>query len=135
MTFEELQTLLRGYGLKKQLYVDENDCWRCPTNMATGYVQFSGPWGARLHRLSYTLAKGEIPTGLVIDHTCGVRDCQNPKHLEAVTQAENIRRAHHDWKGVAKVRYPHCRTCNCYGAKEPLQSRRDMFDHLPEGSY
>ena len=44
------------------------------------------------HRLSYEMAKGAIPDGLVIDHLCGVPACVNPNHLGAVTQKENIRR-------------------------------------------
>ncbi len=46
-----------------------------------------------VHRVSYTLFIGKIPEGFVIDHTCGVRNCINPGHLEAVTQKENDRRA------------------------------------------
>ena len=44
------------------------------------------------HRISYELFKGSIPEGLVIDHLCRIHQCVNPKHLEAVTQGENIRR-------------------------------------------
>lgn len=44
----------------------------------------------RAHRIAFTLAHGPIPEGYVIDHTCRVRRCVH--HLEAVTNAENVRR-------------------------------------------
>ena len=45
------------------------------------------------HRWSYENSKGEIPDGLVIDHTCFNPSCVNPEHLEAVTQKENLQRS------------------------------------------
>lgn len=46
----------------------------------------------KAHRYSYELFVGKIPDGLVIDHLCNNRWCVNPKHLEPVSQKENIRR-------------------------------------------
>ena len=46
----------------------------------------------RAHRAFYELLKGEIPSGLQLDHLCRVRCCVNPDHLEPVTCGENVRR-------------------------------------------
>ena len=56
----------------------------------------------KAHRVSWTLLKGEIPDGLVIDHLCRNHSCVNPQHLEPVSNAENVRR------GVGKKNKTHC---------------------------
>lgn len=85
--------------LLERVNVDESGCWLWTGRIADngyGYTSaFSKTWLA--HRLSYTLCVGPIPQGLTIDHVyergCRHRHCVNPAHLEAVTLAENIRRA------------------------------------------
>lgn len=44
------------------------------------------------HRVAYTITKGPIPDELELDHTCDVKACVNPAHLESVTHQENMRR-------------------------------------------
>lgn len=46
------------------------------------------------HRRAYELIVGVIPRGLTLDHLCRNRLCVKPAHLEPVTLAENVRRAH-----------------------------------------
>ena len=59
------------------------------------------------HRISYEHHKGPIPEGYQIDHLCRVRHCVNPDHLEAVTQAENIRRAPNYNRAKTHCQYGH----------------------------
>lgn len=44
------------------------------------------------HRAAWLVLRGPIPEGLVIDHLCRNLRCVNVKHLEVVTNRENVRR-------------------------------------------
>lgn len=85
--------------LAKRITIAENGCWEVGGfRDKDGYTFYHSLEGSgykqhRAHRFTYELYKGEIPKGLTIDHLCKNKCCCNPDHLEAVTQAENNRRA------------------------------------------
>jgi hypothetical protein len=73
------------------------ECWMWTGATNTRYPVFSlggrGNMGYA-HRYSYELFVGPIPFGYEIDHLCRQPMCVRPDHLEAVTPAENKRRAY-----------------------------------------
>lgn len=82
--------------------VEKTDtCWNFRCNSNYGSIRVDGKQLAA-HRYSYAIHRGEIPEGMVIDHLCRNTRCVNPDHLEAVSLAENSRRAAKG-KGLAWV--------------------------------
>ena len=70
----------------------QGDCWIWVGGKTErGY----GRWSKnriRVHRYSYRVWVGPIPSWLELDHLCQTLLCVNPAHLEAVTHLENVRR-------------------------------------------
>ncbi|MGF7124072.1 HNH endonuclease signature motif containing protein [Rhodococcus sp. BE178] len=113
------------HRLLRRAEVDVNGCWRWtgPLNPA-GYGSTIRAWrkGWLPHRLAYTVMVAPIPDGLQIDHLCRIRNCINPQHLEAVTQAENLRR-----QGAAVTHCPRGHeytTANTYRSADNLRRCR-----------
>jgi hypothetical protein len=86
---------------------DECWLWRGGTNgkeIKYRYGSFKiGKQTVYPHRVAYALKHGSIPAGMTIDHSkakgCTSKLCCNPRHLDAVTHEENLRR----------TRSPYCR--------------------------
>ena len=101
-------------------------CWPWTAGIdSSGYGV--GPIGPnkrdRVHRIAVRLDGRDIPVGMTIDHLCRNRRCANPRHLDVVPIAENLRRARpyrvpqtHCVRGHAiavegRTRRGNCRAC------------------------
>lgn len=71
-------------------------CWmwvklRSPKGYGIFRVVINGNKRNRFaHRLSFEMANGPIPDGLLVDHMCHVKACVNPDHLRLVTNKQNL---------------------------------------------
>lgn len=74
--------------------VPESGCWLwLGATFKTGYAMWNIEGHTkRAHRVIYEALVGPIPDGAVTDHTCRVRCCVNPSHIELVTNKINVLR-------------------------------------------
>ena len=102
-------------------------CWLWTAScFRDGYAQFKFQGRNRLaHVLAYELHRGPVPEGLELDHTCRVRHCVNPWHLEPVTHQENVLRGN----GLAaqNARKTECPAGHLYDEANTLVCGRRRF--------
>jgi len=87
-------------GLLEQRFRDRiivqrfTNCWLWSGAVdKNGYGQYTiKDKSIKAHRHAYETIIGPISEGNVIDHGCRTRCCVNPRHMEAVTNRENVLR-------------------------------------------
>lgn len=94
---EPLKYLLGHNAALRVKWIEEDRGFETPCWVWQGYIAPNGYGKSRAakfaHVAQWEITNGPVPDGLELDHLCRVPACVNPSHLEAVTHAENMRRA------------------------------------------
>lgn len=81
-------------------------CWPWQGRKVLGYGKIGTE---RAHRVSYRLARGEIPDGMIVRHRCHNKLCCNPRHLALGTPADNSADDVRDGRTLRGELHPRCK--------------------------
>lgn len=99
-------TAVERFNAKIERLPNECIVWTaCQDGRGYGFFQV-GDRSIRAHRWLWEHENGPVPAGMQLDHLCRNRLCVNPKHLEPVTQRENILRG--ECPAAVNARKTHC---------------------------
>lgn len=94
MRVEDLKLELAKRKFDELYTIDDDGCfvWFGPMDKRDGYGRFYDGSGKTktAYRFAWQYHCGEVPAGMVLDHTCRNRACVNHTHLRVVTNAENV---------------------------------------------
>ncbi|MFS2091030.1 HNH endonuclease signature motif containing protein [Paenarthrobacter nicotinovorans] len=93
----DVETLALSEHVKRKFWASVEksaDCWNWTGWLDThGYGTLHlGRKHHRAHRISFAIHGRKLDQTMVLDHLCRNRRCVNPKHLEQVTNVENVMR-------------------------------------------
>ena len=94
---------------------DADGCWPWllkPDGFGYGQLTWPKNQVIRAHQLSYLLHKGDIPSGVLVRHTCDNPICVRPDHLILGTKADNLddARTRGRWHNKKKPEVPRAGT-------------------------
>ena len=92
MITEKLSEEVKERFWEKVELIPFHECWEWTSAKNNkGYGIFGLKKNTdKAHRISFRIAKGEIPKGLFILHSCDNPGCVNPSHLRTGTNQDNV---------------------------------------------